>query len=401
MPMSVPALSMAVVLHAVTLVAQFETTAGSSSSSAAGVGPPAAAGLLLSVRDFGAVGDGTTDDAASIQRGIDASQQQQRALWFPAGVYVVSKGLVVHCSNPHAHLDAHNTRASRLQGEGQHQVTIRASRPMNSVLTFTSEYTYAQKATTTNGHSLSELTFDGNGLTNFSVHAASMTRSKFHAVSANNATLAGMYIGFGWTNQFVECAFHRNGLVALYLNAAVNSVNVLDCIFESNRGIGILINYGACVPGPDMIRGRNHARQRVVIRMVCGPPLPLSSPAVWQCEDRTACQAAIDRVRPIPHWRAYVCVCVCVCAARGLRFGATRTFTQVGPLFELKSTSCFCLWGVGKPFLPPTPRAQFCPYRGQHHREPRRPGHTRQRRGGPQHQKQLLREGPPPSAALP
>ena len=207
----------------------------------------AAAGLLLSVRDFGAVGDGTTDDAASIQRGIDVSQQQQRALWFPAGVYAVSTGLIVHCTNPHAHLNAHNTHASKLQGEGQHQVTIRASHPMNSVLTYTSEYTYAQPATTTNGHSLSELTFDGNGHTNFSVHAASMTRSKFHAVSANNATLAGMYIGFGWTNQFIECEFHRNGLVALYLNAAVNSVNVLDSTFESNRGIGILINYGASV----------------------------------------------------------------------------------------------------------------------------------------------------------
>jgi hypothetical protein len=237
-------------LHVAALMAQFSTGSSSTlSATSSGSPAPGAAGahLLLSVRDFGAAGDGTTDDAAAIQRGIDASQLQQRTLWFPAGVYLVSNGLVVHCTNPHAHLNAPNTHTSRLQGEGQHQVTIRASHPMNSVLTFTSEYTYAQKATTTNGHSLSELTFDGNGLSNFSVHAASMTRSKFHGVSANNATFAGMYVGFGWTNQFVECAFHRNGLVALYLNAAVNSVNVLDCTFESNRGIGILINYGAAV----------------------------------------------------------------------------------------------------------------------------------------------------------
>ena len=197
-----------------------------------------AAGLLLSVRDFGAVDDGSTDDAASIQRGIDASQQQQRALFFPAGVYAVSTGLIVHCTNRHVHLSSVHSNATRLVGEGQHQVTIRASRPMNSVLTYVSEYTYAQQATTTNGHSLSQLTLDGNGHSNFTVHAASITRSQFHAVSANNASLAGMYIGFGWTNQFVECNFHRNGLVALYLDAAVNSVNVINSNFESNRGIG-------------------------------------------------------------------------------------------------------------------------------------------------------------------
>lgn len=215
-------------------------------SDGGGPSPPVAA-LLLSVRDFGAVGDGITDDAAAIQRGIDASQQQQRALWFPAGIYAVSTGLVVRRTNRHAHLDAPDTHTSRLQGEGQHQVTIRASHPMNSILTFSSGYTYAQKANTTNGHSLSELTFDGNGITNFSVYAASMSRSKFYAVSANNATLAGMYVGFGWDNKFIECAFHRNGLVALYLNSAVNAVSVLGSTFESNRGIGILINYGAAI----------------------------------------------------------------------------------------------------------------------------------------------------------
>ena len=63
-----------------------------------------------------------------------------------------------------------------------------------------------------------------------------MTRSKFTTVTANDAKLAGIYCGFGWSNNFVECSFHSNGLVALYLDVAVNAVNVLDGTFETNRG---------------------------------------------------------------------------------------------------------------------------------------------------------------------
>lgn len=75
---------------------------------------------MLSVRDYGAVGNGAADDGPAIQRGIDASQQQQRALWFPAGVYAVSQGLVVRCTKPFHGRPAANT--SKLVGEGQHQV---------------------------------------------------------------------------------------------------------------------------------------------------------------------------------------------------------------------------------------------------------------------------------------
>lgn len=45
--------------------------------------------VALSVRDFGAVGDGATDDTAAIQTAIDAleSSTNYNTLWFPAGTY--------------------------------------------------------------------------------------------------------------------------------------------------------------------------------------------------------------------------------------------------------------------------------------------------------------------------
>lgn len=45
---------------------------------------------MVSVKDFGAVGDGATDDRAAIQAAIDSCITLDRTLFFPSGVYVMS-----------------------------------------------------------------------------------------------------------------------------------------------------------------------------------------------------------------------------------------------------------------------------------------------------------------------
>ena len=46
-----------------------------------------AATMGLNAKDFGAVGDGAADDWAALQRAINSSQLQGRALLLPAGTY--------------------------------------------------------------------------------------------------------------------------------------------------------------------------------------------------------------------------------------------------------------------------------------------------------------------------
>ena len=54
-----------------------------------------------SVKDFGAVGDGTTDDTAAINRALyqlfcrEVNPQIRRALFFPAGVYKISESIII------------------------------------------------------------------------------------------------------------------------------------------------------------------------------------------------------------------------------------------------------------------------------------------------------------------
>jgi len=50
---------------------------------------------VVSVKDFGAAGDGTADDTAEIQAALDAVPAIGGCVYFPAGTYVVSAPLVV------------------------------------------------------------------------------------------------------------------------------------------------------------------------------------------------------------------------------------------------------------------------------------------------------------------
>ena len=71
---------------------------------AAGIAPPpppspapaAAVGEVLSVKAFGAKGDGVADDAVPFQLAIDAAQRHYRSLFVPAGVYRLDTGLIVN-----------------------------------------------------------------------------------------------------------------------------------------------------------------------------------------------------------------------------------------------------------------------------------------------------------------
>ena len=202
---------------------------------------PAAVGNPINVKSFGAVGDGKHDDGPSIQQAIDSVVgKAEAALYFPTGVYHTNQTIVA------------NSWAIRFVGDGMSLSVVVAGAPMVATLILPG----AQPNTTvpaprsrTNGFEIDNMAFSGSGHANFAVYAPALTRSRFTRVGFHDGRVAGFYLGYGWINDIFQCSFSGKSLVGLYLDLAVNSINVLDSMFEANGelGVGMIINGGAMV----------------------------------------------------------------------------------------------------------------------------------------------------------
>jgi hypothetical protein len=184
-----------------------------------------ATGAPLSVRAYGAVGDGVVDDTAACQAAIDAAQDNStrggagammgRAVYFPSGTYLIKRTLTI--ANTHGksggRLNAHSVsnsgrRPVRLFGDGMRETTLIAGVAMDAVLHFDSvppgERVQPQE---TNGHVIESLKISSAGLANFSVYAAAITRTQVRYAMFEGARVAGLALGYGWINEVFECYF--------------------------------------------------------------------------------------------------------------------------------------------------------------------------------------------------
>jgi hypothetical protein len=151
----------------------------------------------------------------------------------------------------------------------------------------------------TNGITLEGLALDAHGLADFGMFAPALTRSRFIRSSFQGARVAGLYIGYGWINDVVECDFVGRTMVGLYLDFGVNSINVLNSQWEPTKGemgVGIVVNTGSMVriegntleglAGPSIIA--NQVRMSQVYRST-GLYLPATSRNHDGCPADLAC----------------------------------------------------------------------------------------------------------------
>ena len=92
---------------------------------------------VVSVKDFGAVGDGVADDTVAIQAALDAAQPYQ-TVFFPFGTYVISNELVINVDN--------------ILVTGRARINAKAA----------AQFEYMLKATGRNGITVENLKFDAN-----------------------------------------------------------------------------------------------------------------------------------------------------------------------------------------------------------------------------------------------
>ena len=154
----------------------------------------------LSVKDFGATGDGTTDDTTAIQNALNAGTG--RSVYFPAGTYRISTTLLVKTKTTLIGEGMNKSIIKLTSGFGAGVTAIR-----NEIISGTVDVYYDTDL------EFYGLTFDGN----------------------NNSTRTGELVAIAKVQNvtFSNCGFQNHTYIALALTANSNMV-VTECYFTNN-----------------------------------------------------------------------------------------------------------------------------------------------------------------------
>lgn len=128
---------------------------GAASGYYASSGPGPEAGAMFDARQFGAAGDGRTDDTAALQKAVDAARDGGGIVFIPAGVYL-TRGLRLY-SRVH------------LRGAGGDATTLRSHPGVNRAVLETADFDKLTGTGDSGGacyFSVRDLTVDGNKAAN-------------------------------------------------------------------------------------------------------------------------------------------------------------------------------------------------------------------------------------------
>ena len=215
-------------------------------------------GPYLNVRDFGATGDGKSDDTDAINAGIGAAYKSGKTLYLPAGTYMISKpirftghGLRIIGDG---HLDARGT-------------TIKAAAKMPAML-------YLRGSSVV----VSRMLFDGNKKAAFGIHAFHLNEvdSRLDSIMVRNATSHGFFLDHSQIFEVVNCISQGNGGDGFYITDC-NGARISQCRAQSNKGRGFTITRTDLSGGCWLLElnAESNAMEAVLIARPRGTPIVL------------------------------------------------------------------------------------------------------------------------------
>lgn len=138
--------------------------------------------VFFNVKDYGAKGDGITDDTSAIDLAIAAIPPTGGTLFFPAGVYLKSTAFEI-------------TKRIHFVGEGSDfDRTWKVYMSPRTTIKFTTAHVYGFILSEITNINIDGITFDGNGVGDWGFWGHVVSNLIWRDVTFNNWTVGGMYI---------------------------------------------------------------------------------------------------------------------------------------------------------------------------------------------------------------
>ncbi|GEM_PF-5451054 len=182
---------------------------------------------VVSVKSYGAVGNGVTDDTAAIQAAINACISTGAgtgdSLYIPKGIYKITSNLTF--SGP-----------IHMYGDGKSQSTIRAFSGVTKMLQF------PQVSSDLNRCLLENFGLDGSSIAANGISAPFIAHTTYRGLRIYGTTTTALVHGYGWSSLFDDVELSNNSGDGLQLMNGTNGVEVRNCKIFTNGGTGIILS---------------------------------------------------------------------------------------------------------------------------------------------------------------
>lgn len=208
---------------------------------------------LISVKDFGAVGDGATADTTAIQAAIDSVEANNGGLIYFTGPNDTDYAIDDTISLPFPTTTAHDNLVYSLRGTTRRGVTVKALAGMADKAMFDFKPDVAPAPVTAYDREMRDLQLEGNSIAKYGIDARFNQNCLIENVSIHGLQTSGANVAAGVVLDSCICSTFRRVIVSfgdghgIWVRGStfLNAVVIDGCEFWYLSGTGLKIDYGA------------------------------------------------------------------------------------------------------------------------------------------------------------